>query len=240
MGQVLKNRVGPKGPHDFDDIQLVQTLLNNHLAELVPLGPLNEDGKFGPKTAQAILAFQRDAMRWEKTDGVVDPGGATLKALLGERRIPHAAPAHVQKFLKLALPGARKTKKRWGVPIAVLLAQAAQETGWGRKVVDNAYFGIKGKSPTGAATKFNTTEVLNGKVVKMTDTFRAYESFEEAAEDYGRFLNEQPRYAGAFAFRDDPIKFAEAVAKAGYATDPHYAASLTRIIVSRRFDRYDR
>jgi len=34
------------------------------------------------------------------------------------------------------------------------------------------------------------------------------------------------------AQRNDPAKFAEAVARQGYATDPHYAAKLKSIIRS--------
>jgi len=222
------------------DVIFIQRQLNEHLAEIVPCGPLREDGLFGRKTADAIVAFQTDGLKLTAPDGIIDPGGRTFLTLAKLKPLLHGAPSHVESFLKLALPAARTVKQRWGVPIGVVLAQAAQETGWGRSVVANAYFGIKGRTASGGTTAFQTTEVINGKVVHLKDSFRAYVSFADAADDYGRFLKENSRYARCFLYTHDAVKFAESVAAAGYATDPGYAAALTGIIRSRRFDRYDR
>jgi peptidoglycan hydrolase-like protein with peptidoglycan-binding domain len=238
--QSLTSAVGHGKPNALADVLTVQRYLNDYLAEIIPLGPLREDGVFGAKTQAAILAFQKQGLRLRNPDGIIDPGGITFMTLAKQKRLLHGAPPQVESFLKLALPAARSVKSRWGVPIAVLLAQAAQETGWGKKVVDNAYFGIKGKSASGGSTAFQTTEVIDGKVVHMKDAFRAYTSFADAADDYGRFLKENARYAGCFQHSGDPIKFAQAVAAAGYATDPGYATALTGIIRGRGFDRYDR
>ncbi|MFG1173020.1 glucosaminidase domain-containing protein [Erwiniaceae bacterium CAU 1747] len=49
------------------------------------------------------------------------------------------------------------------IPVSVTLAQSAQETGWGKSVKNNAYFGIKGKSPEGNTTSFTTSEYIDGK-----------------------------------------------------------------------------
>jgi len=236
----LKGAVGPGKPNAMGDVLTVQRHLNDSLAEIVPTGPLREDGLFGPRTEAAILAFQAQGLRLNRPDGIIDPGGTTFLALAKLKPLLHGAPPHVESFLKMALPVARIVKARWGIPIAVLLAQAAQETGWGRRVVNNAYFGIKGKSASGGTIAFQTTEVIGGKVVRGKASFRAYVSFAEAADDYGRFLKENARYAGCFHYTRDPVRFAEAVAAAGYATDPGYGAALTGIIRSRGFDRYDR
>ena len=77
-------------------------------------------------------------------------------------------------------------------------------------------------------------------MIHITDNFRAYTSFADAADDYGRFLKENSRYASCFQHTTDPVRFAQGVAAAGYATAPDYAAALTRIIRSRGFERYDR
>jgi flagellar protein FlgJ len=122
----------------------------------------------------------------------------------------------------------------------VLIAQSAQETGWGRHVVHNAYFGIKGHSPDGGSVDFKTTEVINGKVVHETDTFRAYTDFADAADDYGRLLSQNSRYSKAFLFKTDPDRFVHEIAKAGYATDPTYAQSLISIIHSHGLAQYDK
>lgn len=107
----------------------------------------------------------------------------------------------------------------------------------GKHVKNNAYFGIKGKSPTGNSTSFGTTEVINGKVIHIKDTFRAYADYAESADDYGRFLNENKRYKPAFIHTTEPNQFITEIAKAGYATDPDYAPKLIRLM--ERYDLYE-
>jgi type VI secretion system secreted protein VgrG len=152
----------------------------------------------------------------------------------------HSAPSYVTAFIHMAVPAAKDVKKQWGVPVAVLIAQSAQETGWGRHVKNNAYFGIKGKAPDGSSVNFATTEVIDGKVIHTTGTFRAYTGFADSADDYGRFLSQNGRYKAAFAFKHDPVKFVQEIAKAGYATDPNYAKSLISIIHSHNLAHYDK
>ncbi len=73
----------------------------------------------------------------------------------------------------------------------------------------------------------------------MKDSFRAYIDFSEAAEDYGKFLTTQPRYKPAFIHSKDPLKFADALQRAGYATDPSYASKLKSIITTYYLNEYD-
>ncbi|QKJ85701.1 Type IV secretion protein Rhs [Paramixta manurensis] len=153
----------------------------------------------------------------------------------GERK----RPKHVQKFIDDNLEAAKKTQADWGVPVSVTLAQSAQETGWGKHVKNNAWFGIKGKSPMGNSSAFKTSEVIDGKRISITDNFRAYKDYAESADDYGRFLNGNPRYKAAFDHLTEPNRFVDEVAKAGYATDPNYARSLKGIISSQHLTDFD-
>jgi flagellum-specific peptidoglycan hydrolase FlgJ len=152
----------------------------------------------------------------------------------------NAYPPHVIAFAAMALPAAQDVNKKWGVPASVVIAQSALESGWGKHVVQNAYFGIKGHAPSGNSATFETTEVINGKVVHIKDKFRAYTDYGDAADDYGRFLNENSNYKAAFNHKDDPIQFVEAVAKGGYATDPNYAKTLRLIIKAYNLHQYDK
>jgi type VI secretion system secreted protein VgrG len=218
---------------------MVQKLLNA-CAYLIALAPrLPEDGVSSPALIDAIRAFQQRAMSVPDPDGRVDPNGATIRKLL-EASGMKLRPAHVQAFINMALPAARIVQRTWHVPVSVLIAQAAHESGWGRFVKGNAYFGIKGSTGTTGGVKFKTTEVVGGKAVNIVDTFRGYENFEEAAEDYGRFLNENPRYKAAFTHQQDPLRFVDEIARAGYATDPEYATKVKRIIQSFGLTEYDR
>lgn len=248
----INGSVGAGGINRDADVRAIQELLNRHVSRL-GLIRLFVDGATGPRTLEAIRRFQKMVMGLVMPDGRVDPQGRTLAALdggvtggttpnlaatatggTGAAKTKKSTPPHVESFIKLLLSAATKTKQSWGVPIAVMIAQAALETGWGSSVKSNAYFGIKGKSPTGKSTTLATHEVIGGKTVKIDDAFRAYESLDEAADDYGRFLNENPRYIKCFAHKDDPEEFVAELAAAGYATDPNYANKLTSII--RRYD----
>jgi len=236
--QKLRFPVGPGKVNQHEDVKLIQGLLNNIL-KLTP--KLQLDGKFGAKTSRAVFQFQSNPGVTPKPDNVVMPDGPTFKALVGNAKVESkkAIPANVQKFIDLMLASAKKTKKDWSVPIAVLIAQSALETGWGSSVVGNAYFGIKGKSSSGASSTFQTHEVIGGKSVALKDSFRAYKDIAEAADDYGRFLNENPRYKTCFLYKNDPEKFVTTLAAAGYATDPLYATKLIKIIRAYGLASYD-
>ncbi len=151
----------------------------------------------------------------------------------------HSTPPHVRVFIDKLLPIARGVKTKYNVPVAVLIAQGALESAWGQHVKGNAFFGIKGHSPSGASVTFNTHEVEAGKSLAITDRFRAYANLEDAADDYGRFLASNPRYRTCFAFSDNPEKFVDSLAAAKYATDPNYATKLKSIIKHHSLAAYD-
>lgn len=234
----ISDSVGNSGRNVFQDVKAVQRLLNQNLHLLSPFLRLVEDGLIGTQTINAILEFQRRVVKLPTPDGRVDPNGATLKKLL--KNAKPVRPAHVEAFIQKALPAARKIKADWKVPVSICIAQAAHESAWGQVVKNNAYFGIKGKSPAGATTTFTTTEFVGGKKITTQDSFRAYKDFDEAADDYGRFLSTNARYQGCFAYTNDPLKFAEELQKAGYATDPDYATKLKRIITTYGLQEYDK
>ncbi len=125
-----------------------------------------------------------------------------------------------------------------GIPAKFMLAQAAHESGWGRREIKNAdgstsfnIFGIKaGSSWEGKTTDITTTEFINGKARKVVARFRAYESYEEAFRDYAQLMKNSPRYAQVLANANTAHGFAHGLQKAGYATDPDYADKLTRVI----------
>ncbi len=135
----------------------------------------------------------------------------------------------VYDFIERMTPKAIKVQREFRIPAAASISQAALETGWGRSVKGNNYFGIKGTGQT-----FTTHEVIDGKRVQIKDSFRAYGSMEESFRDYGIFLNANPRYKRCFEYSHDPKRFAEELQAAGYATDPDYASKVYQII--RRWD----
>lgn len=70
------------------------------------------------------------------------------------------------------------------------------------------------------------------------ERFRAYGSYAEAFNDYAGLIGGKARYAEVVGSTSGSA-FARGLQKAGYATDPDYAAKLSRIIdgptLNRRF-----
>lgn len=144
-----------------------------------------------------------------------------------------------QTFVDKLLPQAEQASRRTGIPAELMLGQAALESGWGKHEIrmadgSNSYnlFGIKaGENWQGKVAEVTTTEYHDGIAGKQVERFRAYDSYAEAFEDYARLLGEQPRYAAVLEQRE-AAGFARSLQQAGYATDPHYADKLERVIGS--------
>ncbi len=145
------------------------------------------------------------------------------------------------EFVTHLWPGASRAAAELGVSPEVLLAQAALETGWGKKIIQrepgvSSYnlFNIKAdRRWKGEKTGINTLEYINGSMVKQRAAFRAYDSYAESFSDYVNFLRTNPRYGEALQKTDDDAAFVTALHKAGYATDPGYATKIQRILNSR-------
>lgn len=156
------------------------------------------------------------------------------------------APANRAAFVEAAGPLARASSARTGVPASVTLAQAILESASGTLHAGaNNYFGIKARSvdPKKGIFRWESTAVgcvhkptyeSEGKrLVRQIGQFRMYRGMQDSFYDHGMFLRENSRYAPAFEHSDDPAKFARAIAKAGYATDPSYASLLIRLITNK-------
>ena len=162
-----------------------------------------------------------------------------------------------KEFIKQYKPFALETERKTGISRLFTLAQAALESGWGERTFGNMLFGIKARPETPADKKqlLRTTEVLSsanavfpkifsikkradGKYTySVLDWFRKYETQEECFTDHAQFFFKNKRYAKALEVKADPYKFAEEVAKAGYATAPNYADSLKKLI--KTIEEYD-
>jgi flagellar protein FlgJ len=172
-------------------------------------------------------------------------GGASGRAAAAGVGAPSAArsagheTATMRAFIQQMLPVARAVHQRWNVPTSVVIAQAALESGWGTSHPGNEYFGVKSHGTTGRTTSIETHEVDASGRHAERDSFRAYGSLAEAADDYGRFMTAQPRYAEAFRHSDDPHRFVQEIGRAGWGTDPAYAAKVNQIIDRHHLTQYD-
>ena len=158
----------------------------------------------------------------------------------GERAAPATVASlqgQVDSFVNRLGASAQAASEASGVPAPLILAQAALESGWGKREIraddgTQSYnlFGIKAdRSWKGPTIETTTTEYVDGEPQKVRAKFRAYGSYEEAFTDYAKFITRNPRYANVLA-TDDPAEAAHGLQKAGYATDPQYGHKLVRIM----------
>jgi len=171
-----------------------------------------QNGRFGAQAAYAVAAPARPA-----------PALAAQASTEDVRA----------EFLGRFLPAAKRAEAATGIPAAYILGQAALESGWGRHEIrgpngepSRNLFGIKATGWGGRTVRARTTEYRDGAAERVMAEFRAYDSYEQAFEDYARLLASNPRYAKVLRSAGSAEQFAQGLQRAGYATDPRYAEKL--------------
>jgi flagellar protein FlgJ len=179
----------------------------------------------------------------------------TPGAMLAPSKLPAIAPAalggpaaltasgrpqapHIRSFQDKLGAHAEEASRSTGIPAKFMLGQAALESGWGKREIKNAdgsashnLFGIKaGPGWKGKVATAVTTEYVNGVPQTRVEKFRAYDTYADGFKDYAKLISKNPRYEQVMASAGDAASFARGLQKAGYATDPLYAAKLSRII----------
>ena len=147
-------------------------------------------------------------------------------------------PQHAAQFVSAVLPTIRRAAASLGVSPMGLLAQAALETGWGKRMAHTAdgmpslnMFGIKaGEGWNGARAVADTVEFSGGVATQRRTAFRAYGSIEESVNDFANLLSNSPRYREAIAAGGNAQAYVHSIARSGYATDPDYGNKLNEIL----------
>jgi flagellar protein FlgJ len=141
-------------------------------------------------------------------------------------------------FVSQHTQAAEAVARESGIPASYMIGQAGHETGWGKSEIrhrdgSNSFnlFGIKATSSwKGKVAEVVTTEYINGVPRKLVAKFRAYDSYADSFRDYARLIGNSPRYDKVMDQIGSVHGFASGLQKAGYATDPQYAAKLSRAI----------
>jgi peptidoglycan hydrolase FlgJ len=141
-------------------------------------------------------------------------------------------------FVSRHSDAAARIAQESGIPASFMLGQAGHETGWGRSEIrhrdgspSHNLFGIKATASwKGKVAEVTTTEYVGGVPRKTVAKFRSYDSYDDAFRDYARLISRSSRYQPVMGQLDSVHGFASSLQRAGYATDPQYAAKLTRAI----------
>ncbi|NYT65050.1 flagellar assembly peptidoglycan hydrolase FlgJ [Alcaligenaceae bacterium] len=147
------------------------------------------------------------------------------------------APDHIHSFVSKMTAAAKMAASESGVPAKLILSQAALESGWGKHEIKHEdgttshnLFGIKASSNwKGKVVNIMTTEYENGVPRKMTQPFRAYDSYAESFADYAKLISNNKRYSDVVS-APSAEEGARRIQAAGYATDPAYADKLISIM----------
>lgn len=147
-------------------------------------------------------------------------------------------------FFNKIKDGAIKGWKTHKVLPSISLAQAALESAWGKSELatkGNNLFGIKG-TYNGNSVTVKTSEFVNGAWIKVDAKFRKYPTWNESIEDHGTFFNSsewrKKNYKDVIG-ETDYKKAANALQKAGYATDPTYSNKLIKLIEEYKLNQWD-
>lgn len=233
------NSQSTKFYRDMHDQQLALEMSNNGslgLAELIVRQLGGDSENFTPKSV-----FKDNAVS-------INPQANTLQEFLTperrqfadstsavktEQAIPTASKSFEQPedFVTALTEPAKQVERQLNIPYQVVIAQAALETGWGQKIIEqgngkssNNLFNIKAdKRWDGEKAVKETLEFEQGAMVKKREPFRVYDNIMESVNDYINFLSNSDRYKDALQNSGNVEHFLHGLQKAGYATDPNYA-----------------
>lgn len=231
------------GPFDSEQTRTFTGMLDQQLSQnLAKRGVGLADMLVRQMTSQSLnqqaLALGGSAPSAQDTASLLKAFPAAASADSAAASASSTQAPHVKAFRDKLASHADAAARATGIPAKFMLGQAALESGWGKREIRMAdgstshnLFGIKaGANWKGKVATAVTTEYVNGKPQTRVERFRAYDSYADAFKDYASLLANNPRYEKVLASGGDAASFAHGLQRAGYATDPHYAHKLTRII----------
>lgn len=195
-------------------------------------------------------ASNADRVGRSRLDGITVAGGSEgtphtdaeqdKPAVGSEMAVEQPDPQHwsTEEFVENLWPWATEAAGLIGLKPQALLAQAALETGWGKKLIRaadgtlaNNLFGIKAdRRWEGERVSVSTLEYEADTAVRKRAFFRSYNSLRDSFHDYVDFVQSNPRYGQALEATQDSAAYFTELQRAGYATDPNYANKINAVM----------
>lgn len=150
-----------------------------------------------------------------------------------------------QEFIERLLPHAQELQEGYGILPSIILAQAILESNWGKSQLAQDYHNLFGVKAYGnqKKVKMNTKEYYNEQWITIKGEFRVYDSWEDSMDDHtALFVNGvdwSPKKYEQVLTAQNYKEAANALQKAGYATDPDYAAKIKSVIEQYKLYKYD-
>lgn len=141
-------------------------------------------------------------------------------------------------FIPLIRP-AQAMQQNWPlVRVSCCLAQAADESAWGGRLVANYNFwGMKSMPWIPGFVRAMTHEIVNGKPVAVVQNFAAFTSMTEAFDAYGRLISHSDYYKSA----RESTRLEDYVRKlsAHWSSNPRYADTILALISKYNLTQYE-
>jgi flagellum-specific peptidoglycan hydrolase FlgJ len=137
---------------------------------------------------------------------------------------------YVRRFIAVA----KTEKQKFGIPVSITLAQGLLESDAGESRLTRAannHFGVK--------TFNKRVPHVVMKDDSPTDKFKKYDSAWESYRDHSLLLMRDHYKSLQYLSKTDYVSWAKGLQKAGYATDPQYAAKLIKIIENLQLFKLD-
>ena len=197
--------------------------------------------------------FTEAASKDSKTAATTPNAAAAPPARIQSTSFKTMTPA---QFIAVMGPICREDYKNTGILASVSLAQAINESGWGKTALcqaSNNMFGMKcslsGNTWAGSVwdqksyVAIKTTEEYGGKKVKIIAKFRKYPDVATSVADHSAYLRnarngEGYRYAG-IASTTSYVKQLNIIKKGGYCTWSSYVSELTSLIKKYNLTQWD-
>lgn len=155
------------------------------------------------------------------------------------------------EFVNKYYPFALEVERRASIPAIAIMAQAALESGWGKKAIGNNIFGIKFRKGDYGYQKVLTTEyhkspeAFKGAEIKsivyipgrkkykykIWQYFADYKSPVDCFNKHAALLLTK-RYKHALRWKHSPKRYLIAVGKSGYSTSSRYGRTMCDMVDS--------
>ena len=132
-------------------------------------------------------------------------------------------------FIAAITPAAEAAAAKLDLDPKIIIAQSALETGWGKSVKGNSYFGIKAHGSDKTVSFDTHEEDAAGLMRKQKDSFRAYDNLDASVAGYADFIANNPRYKPMLKAETTEEQIS-ALGESGYATDSKYGEKIRSIV----------
>lgn len=163
----------------------------------------------------------------------------------GDIPVASSGNAEQDEFLNKVSEGAMNSWVKYGVLPSVVIAQAINESGWGKSslsVQQNNLFGVKGTGDAGTGSWATGEDNADGSSYTINANFAAYSSWSASIEAHGKLISGNTGMSNYLAAvkEKDALKSITAIKNGGYATATDYVEVTMNIINDFGLLEYDK